>query len=245
MPELGELAAVALAAEVVDECPFPHEDEQHNRSNDFSNVPATLGRRLRGGADRNIAVTVRGVGKSMPLAFQAHHLIPGTSIKHAKKLQALMTAGSEVKGDVGYDQNDKRNGRWLPALHRFEGWGALSKDGGFEVQFAYAYYAMTTTGRQFHMGDASHKDYNAFVRRTLEEIRLKVLELHSDCKKCEDRMQKPWDPPYQLVDQLFDLATRMDGYVTGPTDKWEPPYCTSDYAVLVGQGMTPARMAGL
>jgi hypothetical protein len=69
--------------------------------------------------------------------------------------------------------------------------------------------------------------------------------LRSDCKKCEERAKKPWDPPYALVGMLYNLAQRMRGYVTGAKSKWRPPYCTSDFAVLMGSGMTPEKMASL
>ena len=245
MPELGEMAAVAMAAEIVDKCPFPHEETKHDKTNDLSNVASTLGDNIGGGDDREITVTLRGKSKPMDLGFQAHHLIPGASIKGASELLKFVKSGGTVKADIGYLQNDERNGAWLPGLHKFEGWGELSKDGGYEIQFAYAYAAMEAAGCQFHMWDSSHKDYNAFVRRTLEEIRLKMLELRTDCDKCDDQSKKPWDPPYELVSMLYALAHRMKGYVTGSKGRWFPPYCTSDFAVLAGAGMTPDKFADL
>lgn len=245
MPELLEKIAIAVAAEVADECPFSHEKGKHDKTNDLTNNSATLGSRLKGGDSQEISVTVRGKTKKMDLGFQAHHLIPGASINGAKPLVSFMAKGSKVKGDVGYTQNDPWNGVWLPALHEFKGWGELGKGGGYEIQFAYAYFAMKATGSQFHMWDSSHKDYNALVRRTLEEIRLKILELRSDCPKCDEGAKQPWDPPYQLNEMLEKLAVRMNGYVTGSQNKWHPPFCTSDFAVLVGAGHTPEKMAGL
>ena len=243
MPELVEAADIALAKGIVDECPFAHEDQKHNKTNDFANIAATLGNRMKGGAPIKIDVKLRGHTKQMELGFQAHHLIPGTSIKGASALRSHITKGKTVKADIGYKQNDKWNGAWLPALHKFKGWGELGRTGGYEIQFAYAYAAMLKTQRQFHMGDGSHKDYNACVRRALELIRLKMVELKAECKQCEDRMKKPWDPPYQLYEMLQGLATKLNGYVTGPTNKWIPPYCTSDFAALVGYGKTPDSMA--
>lgn len=239
MPELLETAAIALAQDTVDDCPFPHKDEKHDRSNDFSNNAQTLGGNLGGGEDRSVAMVMRGERKPMTVGFQAHHLIPGAAIKGATALRKFMTAGDTVKADVGYEQNGKWNGTWLPGVHLFEGWAEVGRKGGGDIQFAYAYYAMDATGRQFHRWDSSHKDYNALVRRTLEEIRLKMVKLQSGCEECKKRSQKPWDPPYRLVKMLDSLAQRLQGRLTGGKNRWVRPYCTSDYAVLVGQGKTP------
>ncbi len=245
MPQLGETAAVALAAEVAVECPFPHKEDKRNLANDFSNNAGTLGTNLTGGDDRTITMEVRGEKKSMDLGLQAHHLIPGAAIKGASALRKYMTAGQTVKEDIGYLQNEVWNGAWLPALHKYKGWGQLSKTGGYEIQFAYAYAAMKATGGQFHMWDSSHADYNAFVRRTLEEIRLKMLSVRSVCEKCDNSEKKPWDTPFPLLGMVNAVAGRMREHVTGPTSKWKPPYCTSDFAVLVGAGYTPDTMEGL
>jgi hypothetical protein len=197
-------------------------------------------------ADISITVELRGSKKPMDLAFQAHHLIPGTSIKNTTLKEWMAAEKGTVKGDIGYLQNDQKNGVWLPALHRFEGWGALTKAGGYEIQFAYAYAAMKANGMvQFHMGDASHGDYNMFVRRTLEKFKVKMLELRTGCEECDKKAKKPYKPPYKLVGMLYQLAGRMERFVTGPTSKWVPPLCTSDFAVLVGAGQTPDTMAKL
>lgn len=239
MTQVIESAAIALAAETTDACAFPHKDEKHDRSNDFSNDSKVLGGTLEGGDAREIPMVLRGKRKPMTVGFQAHHLIPGGSIKGAKALLKFMTKGKTVKGDIGYEQNGKWNGTWLPGVNKFDGWGEVGRGGGVDIQFAYAYYAMIETRRQFHMWDSSHKDYNALVRRTLEEIRLKMIQLQAGCKKCKKRSEKPFDPPYQLVKMLDRLARRLEGYLTGSKKRWKPPYCTSNYAVLVGQGKKP------
>jgi hypothetical protein len=239
MTEVLELAATALAAEAGDDCAFTHKDEEHNRTNDFSNNSQVLGGNMGGSEVKMISVTVREKPKKMPLGFQAHHLIPGAAIKGAKKLRKYMTKGTTVKGNVGYVQNGLWNGTWLPGVHKFDGWSAAGAQGRTDLQFAYAYSAMMETGWQLHRWDSSHKDYNAMVRRTLEEIRLKMIEIQEDCKKCKKRSKKPFDPPYRLVEMLDKVARRLERYVTGPKKQWRPPYCTSDYAVLVGQGKKP------
>jgi hypothetical protein len=248
MSELGEAVGIALTKDIVTECPFQHDDQQYNETNDLSNNSRLLGSAAELGikADVSITVELRGSKKTMDLAFQAHHLIPGTSIKNATALRSWMEKGKTVKGDIGYLQNDRENGVWLPALHRFEGWGALTNAGGYEIQFAYAYAAMKASNMvQFHMGDGAHGDYNAFVRRTLEKFRVKMLELRSECEKCDKAAKKPYKPPYKLVGMLYQLAGRMKRFVTGPTSKWVPPLCTSDFAVLVGAGYTPDKIARL
>ena len=246
MTQLGEAAGVALTQDVVTKCPFQHDDTKYNKQNDLSNDSKALGTSIGAKGDNTITVELRGKTKSMDLGFQAHHLIPGTSIKHATALLQWMKKGKTVKGDIGYLQNDKRNGVWLPALHRYKGWGGLTHTGGYEIQFAYAYAAMKASGwAQFHMGDGSHGDYNMFVRRTLEKFRVKMLDLKTGCDQCDKDEEKPYKPPYELVSMLYGLSARMRGYVTGSRSHWVPPLCTSDFAALVGAGMTPDKMAGL
>jgi A nuclease family of the HNH/ENDO VII superfamily with conserved AHH len=237
--ELLEKAAIALAQAAGDDCPFPHKDGEHNRTNDFKNNSTTLGGKLKGGESRMMNVKVRNTTHSMKLAFQAHHLIPGQSIKVAKKIRKYMTKGQTVKGNVGYKQNDAWNGIWLPALP-YGGWSAAGVQGGPDVKFAYAYQAMITTGLPFHIPDSSHKNYNAMVRLALEELRLKMIQLQAECKKCKKRSEKPYDPPYRLVEMIDRVAKRLKGRMQGSTKKWQTPYCTSDYAVLVGQGKKPS-----
>lgn len=229
-----------MASAVVDECPFEHSDEPHPKKNDLSNNSGTLADNLGPKDDTTVTFVVRGSERTVELGFAAHHLIPGGSIKHAAPLLKWMKKGSTVKGDVGYEQNDAANGVWLIATHRFPNWGAATKRSDDELQFAYAYEAMKEHGAQLHRWDGAHADYNAWVRRTLEKIRVKLLEQRAGCSICKQR-KMPFPPPYKLVGMLHDLAARIGDKVTGPVSGWRPPLCTSTFAVRMGQKETPAK----
>ena len=239
MPEFKESMAVAMAAALVDECPFGHEERKHNEKNDLNNDPSALGSKLEGIGSPNLSFTAERKEYDAPLGFNPHHLIPGAALSGSKDLIKWIKKGSEVKGDIGYLQNDKRNGQWLPSHFKFTRWSAS----GFLTKFTYAYHAMQETGLQFHMWDSSHADYNDYVRLTLGKIKLKMLEMRTGCDQCDQDAKKPWPPPYQLVGMLYGLSERMRLFVTGPTALWTTPFCTSDYALLVGLGHTPATIA--
>lgn len=248
MAELGEMVTVALILDMDSACPFSHEKPKHEKQNDLTNNPSKLGRNLGGGDPIPLSFYVRGRKFEMELGFGAHHLVPGdASLNKATALLKLMKKG-EMKGDIGYGVNHERNGVWLPGNYRWDAaskgkWSTLGASGGFEVQFAYAYYAMQVTGRQFH---DSHTDYSAWVRRTLEKIRVKTLALQAGCDECKEiNAKKPWNPPYTLVGVIDRLSSRLRGYVTGPVSRWKPPFCTSSMAVLVGAGWTPEKVARL
>src|SRR5690606_459425 len=109
--DIGEPIAIAIAKELTEECPFDHSDGPHDKTNNLRNDASALGASLGSGGE-NFEVTIRPPGKDMklPAGVAAHHLIPGNeSLAKASKLLKLMKKGKEVKGDVGYDVNNKKN----------------------------------------------------------------------------------------------------------------------------------------
>jgi hypothetical protein len=244
MAELGEAVAVIIVKDISDECPFTHDDGPFNKKNDLVNSPSTLGANLgSGGEPYEVSFTFMGSKKTLQVGQAAHHLVPGDAAvnKATALLKYVRKSDGEIKGDIGYGVNHANNGVWLPGSYhwdvdRFGKW----KEQDTMVQYVYAYHAMKHKGRQFH--DA-HTDYNAWCRRTLEKIRVKMLEMQRDCDKCT--IKKPFKPPYGLVAIIDRLSGRLRSYVTGPPSKWKPPFCTSRWAVLYGAGMTPESIMNL
>jgi hypothetical protein len=248
--DFGEPVAV-LVEGLIDDCPFDHNAKKRNLTNDFSNSSKVLASKMPPKEKKpdipSMSFTLNGKTEKKPLGHQAHHLIPGEAIKRADPLKEWISKKpGNVNDNIGYLQNDKRNGAWLPASHAYKGWGALLKTGKHDVQYAYAYAAMQQNGgRQFHQYDSSHGDYNDAVLQALERIKVDALEFRQDCDKCTNKTKKPFDAPYDLLDRMYDLSTRLDGYVRGSPKRWKPPFCTSDYAVLYGTGLTPDKFSSM
>ncbi len=242
--DIGEPIAIAIAKELTEECPFDHSDGPHDKTNNLRNDASALGASLGSGGE-NFEVTIRPPGKDMklPAGVAAHHLIPGNeSLAKASKLLKLMKKGKEVKGDVGYDVNNKKNGVWLPGNYQWptERFGAWSRvvatyDIGAFAQVAYAYACMDAKQCQFH---DRHTDYSRWVKMTLEKIRLEVVRLQNECEKC-DTSKKPYNPPYELVDILNNLSQRIKPKLQGRPKSWRMPFFTSRFALLYHLGHKP------
>ena len=150
MSQLGEPVAVAMADDLVDECPFSHDDNPPSKTNDLTNNPSKLGTNLKGGDAIQIKVKVRTNVRTMECGFGAHHVIPGdASLNKATQLLPWMKKG-DLKSDIGYGVNHANNGIWLPGNYGWDPatlmkWGKLAASGGFEIQYGYAYAAMTAT----------------------------------------------------------------------------------------------------
>jgi hypothetical protein len=246
MSQLGEPVAVAMADDLVDECPFSHDDNPPSKTNDLTNNPSKLGTNLKGGDAIQIKVKVRTNVRTMECGFGAHHVIPGdASLNKSSQLLPWMKKG-DLKSDIGYGVNHANNGIWLPGNYGWDPktvmkWGKLAASGGFEIQFGYAYAAMTATQRQFH--DA-HPVYSTWVRLTLEKMRVKMLEMKTDCSHCDKKNnKKPYNPPFKLVGMLDGLSERLRGKLRFPASQWVPPFYTSEMSVLMHTGMTPDSLA--
>jgi len=234
-----------------DDCLFDHADGPYNEHNDLDNSPAKLRRnREKAGDDTGEPITFAfmhdGLVDKAPLAFNAHHLLPADdSVNKAKELLKIMNSqdnGGDLKGDIGYNVNGKNNGVFLPTedhwdVAKYGKWSAvMKKQDGYRLLYAYAFWAMRLTGRQFH---TAHKEYNKWVLARLEEINLKMLESKKECKQDKCKKTKPWKPPYSLVGKLDAIAEHIKGYLTGPSYRWIPPLVTSPEADMYGAGVTP------
>jgi hypothetical protein len=241
MSQLGEAVWPALLNDELAECPFPHDERDHSQINDLSNSSKVLAGQL-GSVPRD-EVELRIGEKEEPdqVVAEAHHVIPGESLKSAKPLLKIIdkgTTGSKVKGDVGYRQNDKRNGIFLPGKTASRAWGTI-----YEPLFAFN--AMDKQRAQFHMWSGAHSDYNRWWRQKLGTITLKTMVLYVECKKCRDKYSSDKiDPPYRLVDTLYGLAGRITPYLRYPVRGWRIPLCTSDYSLLRLLGHTPESLTG-
>jgi hypothetical protein len=248
MSEIGEAVGVALADELTTECPFSHDEGPHDKKNDLKNNSHKLGSSLAGDGDPEpdveVTYTFLGKKKTVKVICGAHHLIPGNaSLAKSQKLLKLMKKG-ELKGDIGYGVNHANNGVWLPGNYAWNAqsalrWGRLSAEGGLEIQYAYAYAAMSKMRRQFH--DA-HPVYSGEVRAILEKIRLKLLDVKAGCEKCQEvNGKKPYNPPYGLVGILDGVSAHLLGMVTGSSVLWKTFY-TSEMSILYSQGLRPETM---
>jgi hypothetical protein len=170
------------------------------------------------------------------VGYAAHHLIPGNEMWNDKGHplhEWIHAAKGKVKGDIGYENNHCYNGIDLPSHFLVSGWGGMSKQEG------YAYAAMTadTKKRQFH--DA-HKAYSDLVWNALVKIaeKLDALVKSKGCGKrnCPAGGGKKYDPPYQVLPQLINVATRLRGRVWGPVSMWKPPIMTSRFALMYKNG---------
>lgn len=252
MTEFLETITAEVMAILGDDCVFSHEDGPHNAKNDLSNSPSKLRTRL-GKADGEpiiIAFMLDGTVDRAELGFNAHHVLPAdAAVNASKKLLKEMKKGKHLKGDVGYGVNHKNNGVFLPTEDRWDAgkygkWSALQKtQDGYRLPYAYAYWAMRLTGRQFH---TAHPDYSRWVKQRLEEIRIKMLAMKDACKKCEKKnAEEPFNPPYQLVRKLDSIADHVRGYLTGSPKRWLMPLITSPEAEFYGAGITPETMAAV
>ena len=91
--------------------------------------------------------------------------------------------------------------------------------------------------RQFH--DA-HKAYSDLVWNALVKIAEKLDRIvkAKGCgdPKCSASGTKKYDPPYEVKDQLYGVASRLRGNIWGPVSKWRAPIMTSRFALMYKNG---------
>jgi hypothetical protein len=252
MTEFLEVINAEVMEILGDECLFSHEDGEHKLKNDLSNSPSKLRTKLGATKGEPIQFTFELDGTSYKgeLGFNAHHVLPAdAAVNKATALLKEMKKSGHLKGDVGYGVNHKNNGVFLPTddrwnVAKFGKWSTMmKKQDGYRLLYAYAYWAMKKTGKQFH---TAHPDYNRWTKQRLEEIRVKMLEMKEDCDKCEKKNAKePFNPPYEIVDKLDAIAEHVRGYLTGSSRRWLYPLVTSPEAEFFGAGITPDTMAAV
>lgn len=253
MTEILEVINPEVMAILGEDCLFSHEDGPHDKENDLSNSPSRL--RTKIGAASGVPIKFKfdldGTTYDGELGFNAHHILPADAAvnKSPNLLKEMKKGNNHLKGDVGYGVNHKNNGVFLPTddrwdVSKFGKWSAVQKKrDGYRLLYAYAYAAMSKTGRQFH---TAHPDYSRWVKQRLEEIRVKMLDMKDDCKKCEKKNAKePYNPPYEIVAKLDSIAEHVRGYLCGSPKRWLYPIVTSPEAEFYGVGITPETMAAM
>ncbi len=247
MTEFLEFMNAEVMAILGDKCIFSHQDGPHDKKNDLSNSSKKLrtNRKKIGdhsGDPTTLSFSLDGKSYNSELGFNAHHILPAdAAVTKAAELLKVMKAqanGGDLKGDIGYGVNHENNGVFLPTEDRWDAakfglWSeVMEEQDGYRLLYAYAYWAMKQTGHQFHTG---HQDYNDWVLNRLEEIKVKMVESKKGCdvEKCK-KASTPWNPPYQLVGKLDDIAKKVKGYLTGSPRRWLAPLVTSPEAEHYG-----------
>jgi hypothetical protein len=247
MTQLGEGASTSVTQDLVDECLMEHAPGPYDRRNNLHNNSTLLGSNLGDGGDPyRVRFSLDGTAYDVEVTVAAHHLIPGNeSLMRAKPLIPWIKKGGTIAGDIGYNVNHEKNGVWLPGSYAWNRqstrtWKSLGATAhGVQLQYAYAYCAMKRTGRPWH---DRHTDYSAWVKRTLEKFRVKMLQLRTSCSRCNEEAEKPWPPPYKLVSRLDGLSTRLRNQLLGGSRGWVPPFNTSRWAVMFAIGRTPNNL---
>src|SRR6185369_17863432 len=115
--EVGELVAAMVPKSDDSDCPFDHEATKHDKKNvvpppKTANNATILSNNLDG-ASKGVpptAITLDS-GESSMAQFTAHHLIPGNEAWPKSKLYRWIDKRKgHIKGDIGYDVNNERNG---------------------------------------------------------------------------------------------------------------------------------------
>jgi hypothetical protein len=248
--ETLESIAVDLAGDM--DCPFPHDPRKHDLENEIppevENDGGKLGENLEGETQSHETVKITPPYAISPrktvdeVGYMAHHLIPGNEIWKNKghPLHAWIhkRVENKIKGKgIGYINNDAFNGIDLPSHHMVDGWSGLGAKPGCQEGYAYAAMAVDRRKRQFH--DA-HKAYSDMVWNALEKISAKLDAIVKD-KGCGDEdclgtKKKPYDPPYGVLSQLEDVASRLREKLWGAPSKWRAPVMTSRFALMYQSG---------
>lgn len=252
MTEILEVINPEVMAILGEDCLFSHEDGPHDKHNDLSNSPSLLRTNIgaKSGVPIKFSFELDGTHYDGELGFNAHHILPAdAAVNKSPDLLKEMKKNGHLKGDVGYGVNHKNNGVFLPTddrwdVGKFGKWSAVQKKrDGYRLLYAYAYAAMSKTGRQFH---TAHPDYSRWVKQRLEEIRVKMLDMKDDCKKCKKKnAEEPFNPPYEIVAKLDSIADHVRGYLCGSPKRWLYPIVTSPEAEFYGVGITPETMAAV
>lgn len=238
--ELGEMVAAAVPSLGDDECPFDHEETQHDRENvlpppSTKNNATTLSNNLDGKSLHlpPAPVTLFNGSKSMA-KYTAHHLVPGNESWPKSDLHKWIDKEKgHIKGDIGYDVNNYRNGVDLPGNSYIDGWSA--KVPNFQTDYAFTSMEADTDHRQFH---DRHAAYSDFVIQALNKIAAKLDARKNNSHGCGkkncpgNKAAKPFDPPYNVLDLLYQVADRMKGKLVCSFSQWKEPIITSRFAMM-------------
>jgi hypothetical protein len=247
-----EIAGTSAADEA---CPFAHsnDDTNDNVTNCWDNNPTILAANL--GSEWHFASLEEGTtakGTSIAVQHSAHHLIPGNESWPKTHLMKWMDRKDKkqkscVNGNIGYDVNGRENGCSLPGSAGATKTVADKSNGiaswsTHPDQEGYAHAAMESTlyHRQFH---DRHPTYSAFVVNVLNKISEKldgpvVDGLSPGCGKKEcgcgggpNRNVPPFNPPFNLLPRLEDVAVRLHNKLVENYRKWKLPIVTSAWAL--------------
>ncbi|MBX6362551.1 MAG: AHH domain-containing protein [Gemmatimonadetes bacterium] len=246
--DLGE----AIAFDVPDgpmECPFDHTNSPPKEvkqvmprweKNDAAALGAALGPKYHFQTPLDITVN----GEAHKAQYTPHHLIPGNATWPKTKLRKWVDKRPRTISDhIGYDVNGFDNGVSLPGNAGYRATGKSWKT--YKWQQAYAFAAMDASvpTRQFH--DA-HPAYNEFVTGVLDKIAEKIEQRVKETgtpgcgkKNCagDSQKQKPYPPPYELIDRLRGVALRLEGYLVCSPRAWRDPIFTSRFARAYAQAV--------
>ena len=78
------------------------------------------------------------------------------------------------------------------------------------------------------------------VWNALEKVskKLNAMEDKKGCgdKNCPLEKSKPYDPPYNVLSQIKDVARRLKRKVYGDSNDWHAPLMTSRFVVMYKSG---------
>lgn len=244
--ELGELVSVVVGDAASGDCPFEHEPVEHDMENvlpppETKNDATKLSEALDAASLHLETMDIEVDGRPERVHFSAHHLLPGNESWPKTQLKKWIDKrDGHVCGDVGYDVNEADNGVDLPSHVAASSWVSP----GFQGQYAFAAMLADGQGRQFH---DRHNAYSGFVVKVLDRIAATLDSKETPgCGKrnCGGGKQKPFDPPYGLVNRIRALAGRLRPRLLGGSDTWEAPIMTSRFALMLknqASGMTQAE----
>jgi hypothetical protein len=254
--QIGELVAVGVIAGD-DECPFKHRDaEVKPRDNVFPpaggkelNNAATLAKKMGDEKHFSDLMPITVDGKEEQTQYSAHHLVPGNETWPKTALKKWVDKKfSHIKENIGYDVNKGANGASLPGWTGYKygtSYGVFGKPwGSYKFQQDYAFKAMRAVGdqRQFH---DRHATYSKFVLKALNKISEKLDARvrakkppgcgHNKCMGAADD-KKPFNPPYELLVRIDDVALRLEGFLVCSHKRWQAPLFTSRWALAYAKG---------
>jgi hypothetical protein len=232
-----------MVAVVVDidsdwECPFQHRPATHDKENympppETKNDAKKLGTNLDGESKKVENIPIRfqchNVRYSEEVQFTPHHIIPGNEAWPSSTLYKWVAKSEgEICGDLGYDVNAASNGVDLPGHTAASSWA----DPTFQERYAFHSIVSDTKKRQFH---DRHAAYSDFVVQVLNKIAAKLeMNPKPGCgkKNCGGGKQKPWDPPYGLLERFKGVALRLERKLTGDARRWKAPVFTSRLSLM-------------
>lgn len=247
MTELAEQVAFGMVGETSWSCPFSHtakpkkscdnvfppvDGEKTNDSGKLGDNLAAAGEKL---AVRQTTVPP-GTTKTYPVQYSPHHLLPGNeSWKETALKRWVDESYGHINGDIGYDINHGTNGVDLPGHSGVEAaWDGMSED--FQTRYAFAAMRAIKPYRQFH---DRHPKYSAFVVNTLDAIAQKLDKATKGntpgCGKsdCGGKSGPKFEPPFNLINRLQNVADRLEGHLLGAPSGWRMPIFTSRFALML------------